>query len=122
MTSFLGTDMRKAIADGFRGKLLSGTLTKINTTGRNLANGDPITTPVNYPVQGFRDVYSQMFRAQAGIPDDDVRITLIAGLCGAEPAIGDKVTIAGGTYQVRKIGGVDPAGATFDLQCTAVPS
>lgn len=109
--------IKKAIADGFRGKLLSGTLTKIVATGRDSGNGDPTTTPVSYPVQGFRDVYSQMFRTQAGVPDDDVRITLIAGLCGAEPAIGDKVTIAGGTYQVRKIGGVDPAGATFDLQC-----
>lgn len=110
----------KAIADGFRGKLLKGTLIKVNTTGRDPTNGDPVTTTASYPVQGFRDVYSQFYRAQAGIPDEDVRITLIAGLCGAEPAIGDKVTIAGGTWEVRKIGGVDPAGATFDLQCFAV--
>ncbi len=118
----LDGEIKRAIAAGFRGKLLSGTLTKITTTGRNPANGDPVTTSATYPVQGFRDVYSQFYRASAGIPDDDVRITLIAGLCGAEPAIGDKVTISGGIWQVRKIGGVDPAGATFDLQCFSVPS
>lgn len=114
-------DIKKAIANGFRGKLLNGTLTKVNTTGRNPANGDPITTSVSYPVQGFRDVYTQFYRAQAGIPDEDVRITLIAGLCGAEPNIGDKITMSGAVWQVRKIGGIDPAGATFDLQCFQIP-
>lgn len=112
--------IKKAIADGFRGTLLSGTLTKITTTGRG-SNGDPTTTTANYAVQGFREAYSAFFRAQAGIPDDDTKITLIAGLCGAEPAIGDKIILSGGTWQVRKVA-IDPAGATYDCQCFGVPS
>jgi hypothetical protein len=113
--------IKKAIADGFRGKLLSGTLTKIVATGRDASNGDPTTTTADYAFQGFREAYSAFFRAQAGIPDDDTKITLIAGLCGAAPAIGDKININGGWWQVRKVA-IDPAGATYDCQCFGVPS
>jgi hypothetical protein len=46
---------------------------------------------------------------------------LIAGLCGAVPAIADKLTIGGVVYQIRNIA-KDPASATYDMQCFKVPS
>lgn len=112
--------IKKAIADGFRGKLLKGTLRKVTATGR-AANGDPITTTTDYACQGFREAYSAFFRAQAGIPDDDVQIVLIAGLTGAAPVAGDKINLAGGWWQVRKVD-VDPAQATYSCQCFGVPA
>lgn len=117
----LDGQISQAIAAGFRGKLLSGTLTKITSTGRDGGNGDPTTTTANYPVQGFREAYSAFIRVQAGIPDDDTKITLIAGLCGSAPAIGDKIILSGGTWQVRKVA-IDPAQATYDCQCFGVPA
>lgn len=116
----LDGQIKQAIAAGFNGKLLKGTLRKITATGR-AANGDPVTTTTDYACQGFREAYSAFFRAQAGIPDDDTKITLIAGLCGAAPAVEDKVNISGGWWQIRKVA-IDPAGATYELQCFGVPS
>ncbi|TGU44637.1 hypothetical protein EN788_22230 [Mesorhizobium sp. M2D.F.Ca.ET.145.01.1.1] len=119
MTSFLAGSLANAIAAGFNGKLLSGTLRKVTTTGR-ASNGDPVTSTADYAVQGLQDNYSAFFRANAGIPDDDLQILLIARLCGAAPAIGDRININGGWFQVRKVG-FDPAGATFDCQCFSIP-
>lgn len=116
----LDGQIRAAIAKGFNGKLLSGTLRKVTTTGRD-ANGDPITTTTDYACHGFVDDYSAITRMAAGIPATDSRVTLIAGLCAAEPAIGDKVLVSGQWWQVRAVS-KDPAGATFELQSFRVTS
>jgi len=118
MTSFLAGSLANAIATGFNGKLLPGTLRKVTTTGRD-SKGDPITSTADYAVQGLQDNYSAFFRAGAGIPDDDLKILLIARLCGATPAIGDHININGGWFQVRKVA-FDPAGATYECQSFSV--
>lgn len=110
----LDGQIRKAIADGFRGKLLTGTLRKVTSTGR-AANGDPTTSTADYAVQGFIETYSVFTIIAAGIPENDTKITLIAGLCGAEPSIGDRLYLSGKWFQVRKVD-KDPAGATFECQ------
>jgi hypothetical protein len=112
--------IKQAIATGFRGKLLKGTLRKVTATGR-ATNGDPVTTTSDYACQGFREAYSAFFRAQALIPDDDVQIVLIAGLTGAAPIAGDKINLVGAWWQVRKVD-IDPAGATYSCQCFGVPA
>jgi len=118
MTSFLAGSLANAIAAGFNGKLLPATLRKVTTTGRD-SKGDPVTSTADYAVQGLQDSYSAYFRAGAGIPDDDVKLLLIARLCGAAPAIGDSININGGWFQVRKVA-FDPASATYDCQCFKV--
>lgn len=110
----LDSQIKAAIAKGFNGKLLSGTLRKVATTGRD-ANGDPITTTTDYPCQGFVDAYSAMVRIAAGIPETDSKIVLIAGLVATEPAIGDRVQLSGQWWQARAVS-KDPADATFELQ------
>lgn len=120
MTSFLEGKLAAALAKGFAGKLLTGTLRKVTTSGRD-AHGDPISGTADYPVQGFVDNYSAMTRAAAGIPMEDSKIVLIAGLCGAAPAIGDKVQLQGQWWQVRAVA-IDPAGATYELQSYRVPA
>lgn len=118
MTSFLAGSLANAIAAGFNGKLLPGTLRKVTTTSRN-SYGDPITSTADYAVQGLRDSYNAFYRAGAGIPDDDVKILLIARLCGAAPAIGDRININDGWFEVRKVS-LDPAGATYECQSFSV--
>lgn len=110
----LDDQIKAAIAKGFNGKLLAGTLRKTTTTGRD-QYGDPVTTTTDYPCQGFVDDYSAVTRMAAGIPATDSRVTLIAGLCAAEPTIGDKVQFSGQWWQARAVGR-DPANATYECQ------
>lgn len=114
----LDSDIADAIADGFDGLLLAGTLRKVTTTGRD-ANGDPITTTADYAVQGFPDDYSAITRLAAGIPATDSKLVLIAGLCAADPDIGDKVQLGGQWWQVLGVDR-DPAGATFECRAQKV--
>jgi hypothetical protein len=116
----LDGDIADAIAGGFDGLLLTGTLQKTTVTGRD-SYGDPIYTTATSAVQGFLDTYSAIMIAAAGIPATDVRVILIAGLCDAVPAISDKVTLGGTTYQIRNIAR-DPANATYDMQCFKAPA
>ena len=116
----LDGDIADAIAGGFDGLLLTGTLQKTTVTGRD-NYGDPIYTTSTSAVQGFLDTYSAIMIAAAGIPATDVRVILIAGLCAAAPAISDKVTLGGTTYQIRNIAR-DPANATYDMQCFKAPA
>lgn len=120
MSSFLDGQMAKAIAAGFNGKLLSGTLRKIVTSGLD-GHGDPITTTTDYPTQGTIDSYSALIKAQAGIPSTDVKILLIAGLTGAEPLIADRVQLRGQWFQIRNVS-PDPALATYECQSFGVQS
>lgn len=110
----LDGDIADAIAGGFDGLLLAGTLRKTVTTGRD-ANGDPITATADYAVQGLEESYSALIRVVAGIPATDVKILLIAGLCGAIPAIGDKLQLGGKWFQIRVVS-FDPARATVECQ------
>jgi hypothetical protein len=109
------------IAGALNGQLYAGTLRKQVPTGAKNEYGDPITTPVDYAVQGFLDTYSAIMIMAAGIPATDVKLVMIAGLCGAVPAIADKVMIGGKVYQLRNVV-IDPAGATYTCQAFAVPS
>jgi hypothetical protein len=116
----LDGDIADAIAGGLAGLLLTGTLQKTTVTGRD-SYGDPIYTTSTAAVQGFLDTYSAIMIAAAGIPATDTRIILIAGLCDAAPAIADKVTLGGVTYQIRNIAR-DPANATYDCQAFKAPA
>lgn len=124
MTSFLAGSLANAIAAGFRGKLLTGTLRKVTTASRD-SYGDPVVTTADYDVQGLVENYDATVRARAGIPATDSKITLIAGLCGAAPSIGDRIVFNAGVYagqswRVRDVA-IDPAGATFEAQSYKAP-
>lgn len=119
MASFLEGQLRNAIAKGFRGKLRVGTLTRM-IPGSVDEYGDPVSTPTEFRVEGFVDTYSDFYRAQAGIPQNDVKIVLIAGNSATEPKKEDEISFAGyPTYQVREIK-TDPAFATWELQSFSV--
>jgi hypothetical protein len=106
----------KQIAAGFKGKL------NVATLRRDVPNdgvddlGDPLPAfHREYGFEGIIDTYSQLYKAQAGIPDTDVRILVIAGTLSTVPLRGDQVLIKGGWYQVREVS-KDPADATYTLQ------
>lgn len=107
----------KQIGAGFKGKLLSGTISR-SVPGTTLdEHGDPTGTTVQtFKTQGIVETFKATFRAIAGIPETDVSILLIAALTETVPTKEDKVTFRGTTYQVRKILEIDPANATYRLQ------
>lgn len=113
----LDGQIRNAIAAGFKGKLLKGSLTRTTPGGGLDKYGDPVTpTQATYPCEGFVESFSAFYRAQAGIPDTDVKILLIAGLINTVPVKDDRVTFRGVTYQIRRVLDIDPAEASYQLQ------
>lgn len=116
MPSFLETQLRNEIYKGFKGRLLTGTLRRAAFSGGVDSRGDPVTkTYTTYPLEGFVDVYSAFQKAQAGIPESDVKILVIAGSLSIDPRKDDQIQLRGTWYQVRRLG-TDPGIATWELQ------
>ena len=91
MASLLESKFAKQIARGFKGKLLKGVIQR-NAGATRDAHGDTIPgAPVSYAFEGVREDFSAFIRAQAGIPDTDVKILFITGLTLTVPMRGDYV-------------------------------
>lgn len=115
--ALLDGQIRNAIAAGFKGRLLKGTLTRTVASDERDRFGDPVSvTEQTFPCEGFVENFSAFYRAQAGIPDTDVKILLIGGLINTVPTKDDRVTFRGATYQIRRIENIDPANASYTLQ------
>lgn len=118
--AIFGDIIAKEIFKGFKGLLLKGTLRRPTATTKN-ALGDPVAgVPIDYPFEGFREDYSAAFAAAAGIPTTDCRVLIIAlSLANGTvlPAKDDLVLLQTKWYQVRRLEAVDPATATYMLQC-----
>lgn len=114
MASFLEGQLRNAIAKGFKGKLLVGTLTRMVRGGVD-EYGDPISTPQTFRVEGFVDTYSDFYIQQAGLPETTVKIVLISGNSQVSPLKEDYINFRGETFQVNKVS-TDPALATFECE------
>ena len=122
MVSFLDpSQLRAKIAKGFKGKLLIGTLTR--STGTTVDSyGDPVTSNTVYTVEGFNDEYSEIYRAQAGVPETDSKVTLILGNCEVDPIKDDLIKFPNWpSFKVRKVK-IDPARAHAECQSFQVGS
>lgn len=123
MASPLEAQIKKQVASAFRGKLLSGTLRRVESSSLD-ANGDLIPgAPSEYRFEGIRDSYSAFYRGQAGIPAQDVRFLVLLGSVSpaTTPMQGDQIKLANtGWHQIREIPEIDPAGATANCQCYVI--
>ena len=132
VVGLLDGELRQAIWDGFRGRLLKGVLRRYDTpvSGGLDELGDPTDTPAptDYPIEGFRDEYSRFTKLQSGIPETDYKICIFGGSQpDLTPKAGDLVRFdpATGSYWSRLRGGpggvrIDPAGALWE--CQAFPA
>lgn len=119
MSSLFETQVADLVAQGFQGKLLTGTLRR-NVAATVDSEGDPVLgTPLLFSVQGIRENFSTFYATFNGIPNTDVKIMLIANLTVpfTLPIKDDLIYIRGQWHMLRKVLTVDPANATFDLQC-----
>lgn len=119
MSSLFETQVAQLIAQGFQGKLLSGTLRRMTPTALDV-DGNPIPgAPVNYDVQGTREHFSTFYATFNGIPNTDIKIMLIVNLTTpfTIPIKDDLIYMRNQWHQVRKQLEMDTASATIDLQC-----
>lgn len=118
MVSPLENKIAKAIHRGFKGKLLKGVLARIGDPTSLDEHGDPVGgTAAVYNFEGFVESFSAFFQATSGIPSTDLKVLIIARSLKTVPEGDDIVNIKGKILQVRKILEVDPAEATYILQC-----
>lgn len=108
--------IRAEIAAGFKGKLRTGTLRRTVAVALDSAGDAATATVHDYKFDGIRDSFDKRYAAQAGIPETDVRILLIAGSLSVVPRQTDKILIDSAWFQVRRIVEIDPATATYTLQ------
>lgn len=126
MPSLLAGSLRKQIAAGFKGKLLRGTIRR-DTAGGLDSLGDPVAlTTATFTFEGIREDFSAVYKERAGIPYEDVKILMIAGLIkpATAPRKDDYVNLpdpingnAARWHRVRKVLAIDPATASHQLQC-----
>lgn len=123
MAGLLTGKIAKAIFNGFKGKLLKGTLRHDTPSSTLDDKGDPIAaTPTRFSVEGFTDEYSAFYRAKAGIPETDLKVNIFSQSSpGLTPTKDDRVTFGGVWYRLRKVN-VDPAGALFECQSFEIPT
>jgi hypothetical protein len=120
VTSFL-PQLKKQIAQGFKGKLKSGIIRRYNYAINSLGDRQPINS-IDYPFQGIREEFDARYKAQAQIPVEDVKILVILGLTQVAPDRADKVFIENMWHEVRQVLSIDPAGASAQLQAYVIAS
>lgn len=124
----LDTQLRDAIYAGFKDKLLSGVIRQYSEPASGALDeyGDPIdVAPTDTDIQGFVDEIDDRYRAQAGIPEEDVLVNIFGGSAtSVTPAKDDVVRFTRNSvatwYQLRRVK-VDPAGALYTCQAYVIP-
>ena len=123
MPSPLESTIKAQVASAFRGRLISGTIQRDASSTVN-TRGDPVTASTSeFTFEGTRDAYSSFYRAQAGVPDEDVQFLVLLGSVKpvTTPLKGDRIKLSNTSwYEVRRIPEIDPAGATAKCQCFPV--
>jgi hypothetical protein len=121
MASLLESQVKKLVAQNFKGRLLKGTLRRetrtINSAGDAVAGGS-----TTYTFDGIRENISVNYASRASIPVTDVAVLVILGSLpdGVEPRQGDKIQIPkgrGAWVQIRQVMQIDPAGASGRYAC-----
>jgi hypothetical protein len=119
----LDGDLQASIYAGFKGKLLTGILRKRATpqSGTLDDHGDPLElVPTDHAIEGFPDNYSALLKAQAGIPDTDLKLCIFGGsIPGVEPARDDIARLGTQWYKIRKAE-TDPATALWVCQASRI--
>ena len=123
MVSPLEGLIRKQIGKGLGPVLIAGTLRRDNVDSVTAAGDPVVTTYQTYAFKGIRQDFTAFYRQQAGIPDTDVKILILADSIAVQPQKDDWVNIPdkfnGGAarwHRVRKVLEIDPATASYLLQ------
>ncbi|MDO8614623.1 MAG: hypothetical protein Q7T33_02665 [Dehalococcoidia bacterium] len=114
MASLLETEVKRRVADAFRGRLLTGTLRRAGPASLN-SFGDPVAGAAQeFTFEGIRDSFTLRFAEAAGVPVTDAKILVLLGSLSpaTDPQQDDQVLLRGQWFQLRRKVSADPAGAT----------
>lgn len=120
MPALFGQDIAGKIASAFKGKLLSGTLSKkaagTRTPGQLTGGTNP--TAATHTFEGFIEDKTEVWRGGTLVARGGKFVTMLGASItpAAEPETGDEVTIEGQTWRIVEITGRDPAAATFQVR------
>lgn len=123
--SLLEGDLASSIFAGFKGKLLTGQVRRKRPASSAALNehGDPVDLDdETWDIEGFFDNYSRHTRANAGIPDSDIKACVFAQSAPDWTPLKDDLVKLGARW-ARLVGGpleIDPAGALWTLQATEI--
>lgn len=121
MASPLESAIRKQVAQGFKGKLLTCTLRRVETSAVD-GYGDPVAGAAStYAFDGIRDTFTLAFAQAAGVPVTDAKILIILGSLAAAPQQDDQVKVRGQWFQLRRVVEADPAAATQAWAAFEIP-
>lgn len=124
MVSMLEGRLKKIIAQKFKGKLSKGVIRRETVTTLD-TYGDPIPGAFEtFNFEGIRESFDAMYRARAGIPENDVSILILLGSTTTIAKQDDAIFMGkpfNQWYQVRRILEIDPATASQLCQCYEIP-
>lgn len=121
MVSPLLSQIKNQVNAGLKDQLLDGTLRRASAPTAVDVNGDATgITYTEFSMKGMVDTYSAFYRQQAGIPETDVKILILAGSLSVRPQKDDQVKFRSKWYQVRMVD-TDPAEATWEIQAFEIP-
>lgn len=114
MVSPLQSQIKKQIAQGFKGRLLACVLRK-EVPGPPDEYGDATPgTVTDYAYEGIRDTFTLQFAEAAGVPVTDAKLLVLMGSIkpATTPGQDDKVKVRDEWFQLRRKVAADPAGAS----------
>lgn len=120
MASPIQSLIKNEINKGLGPQLLSGTLRRATPSTTLDSFGDATLTYSTFSMKGIVDTYSAFYKQQAGIPDTDVKLLVLAGSLSVRPQKDDQVKFRSTWYKVRSVD-TDPAEAAFELQAFEIP-
>ncbi|WP_022697923.1 hypothetical protein [Euryhalocaulis caribicus] len=110
----LDGDLQDVFGSVFGSLMLDGTLTKAPSVSDG-KGGWTAGTPQTAAVKLMIESYSEFYRAQAGIPDTDVKIIVLQKDVAFTPDTDSRITVRGEEYSVVQVQ-QDPAQASWTLQ------
>ena len=125
MATYLGIDMAQEMADALGDLVYDATLIKVTQGARASIAVAPTETTASYACKGhWQSLSSYLLSIRAAVTEEsqvvgtDVAITLLGASIASSkvPAINDRVTIDGTTYDIVEILDIPPSKAVYVLR------
>lgn len=114
----LDGDLATEIGNAINDLMLDGTIVRGSTSVDEYGDevpGDEIT----YTFRGFDEDIDDRYRTQAGIPEGDILINVVASKSATIPQPNDRLVLRGVSYAARSVR-TDPARALYVVQAFRV--
>lgn len=112
--------LQRVFGAAFGGVYLQGSLSRAQSKGRDEFGDQVDGTPASIPIRVQVDVYSDVVRAQAGIPQTDAKLLILQIGLTDKPRAGDKIILGRASYVVGDNVTADPANTHWTVQASLI--